>query len=189
MKINHSVSLCLFTAFVSLYVFGVPGCGGGEDALDTVELPVNYEGSLNLHITNDYPSYDESTDIDAKVNKQGVVSFGSGTLHWDAENQLEEGKTKWIGDLNINPTGLTSKCGNGVCIEVNENTTFDETIQQYVMLNGNWKKVADDTQSGTWNEGLAFSLEDAQMDGSVVKASSDQGSVTWTLILIPTLEK
>ena len=173
-----------------LFVYLGSGCGGDEDSHSTIELAVNYEGTLTLHITNDYPTFDESTDVDAWVNKQGIVTFGSGTLHWEAENQLEHGKTKWIGDLNLNPEGETSYCsGDKVCVDVNENTSFSETVEQYVMYNGNWKKVADDTKTGTWDGGLAFSLDDAIIDGSVVTASTDQGSVTWTLRLLASLQE
>ncbi len=188
MKIHGHRGTFLWGAVLLLFIFVLPCCGGGGDEDVFTELPANYVGSLTLHFTSQYPTVDETTKVDAKVSKKGVVTFGSGTMHWEAENQLEEGKTKWVASFNLNPTGVATECGTDYCIQVNENTSFTETIEQYVLMNGDWKKVADDTENGTWNGGLAFSLNEASLDGSVVSASSDQGSATWTLALLPTLE-
>jgi len=183
---------CLMILSFSLIMFFGCGGSGGDGGNDNTDGPgtgdqhTHLGGSLSLRITNKIPPFDETTKVDVDISKTGKVTFGSGTLTFDSEAPLGGGgKIRRTGTYILNPKGVLTTCNGEECLSVNENTSFTDRSQ--VWAGG--KKVADETRSGTWDGGLVFNIMDSQVDGSVIQAQSEAGSVTWTLLLFPALTK
>jgi hypothetical protein len=152
-------------------------------------LDNNYTGTLYLRFTNTFPEFDESTQVAVEIDKYGGVTFGTGTLSYEGEDDNGQSKLKRSGTLTLAPYGNVFHANGDIIIEVDENTSFNERFQQWVWDNQTftWIPVMDENFSGTWNGGLGFYLGDATTGGSTVSVSTGQGSVIWTLTLTPTL--
>ena len=150
-------------------------------------LDNNYSGALHLRISNTFPEFDASTQVDAMIDKYGGVTFGTGTLSYEGDDNNGQARIKRSGTLTLAPYGNVFHANGDILIDVDENTTFNERLQQWIWDGTTWMQIVDETVSGTWNGGLGFYLDDATMDGSTVGVTTGQGSVTWTLTLTPTL--
>lgn len=145
----------------------------------------HFTGTLTLHFSNDFPAIDESAAISAAVSEYGAVTFGSGTLSYDGEQTQGDFRIRRRGTLTIDPDGWYNDAGPEVYIEVDEHTTYQETLQTWYRDNsGQWVPVLDETVSGLWDGGLAFDFNAATMDGDTVSVVTGQGSAAWTLQLI-----
>jgi hypothetical protein len=47
-----------------------------------------------------------------------------------------------------------------------------------------WIEALNENINETWHGGLAFSIDDAVLTGSIISASNALGSVTWGLYLV-----
>jgi hypothetical protein len=152
-------------------------------------LDSNYSGTLYLRFSNTFPEFDESTQVAVEIDKYGGVTFETGTLSYEGEDDNGQSKLKRSGTLTLAPYGNVFHANGGIIIEVDENTSFNERFQQWVWDKSTltWIPVMDENFSGTWNGGLGFDLDEAVISGSTVGVTNAQGSVIWTLVLTPTL--
>ncbi len=185
---SRSGLLCksIATAFLSLIL--IAGCGSQDDG---PLLQSSYTGTLGLSITNAFPPFDAFTQVNVEIDINGHVTIGTGTLAYDGEGIHESGdsKIRRSGTLNLAPSGTIAPSGDDFIVSILENTSYDETFQQWVWDDDNkvWIDALDYEVSGTWNEGLGFSLQDAQLSGSTVGVFNGQGVITWRLSLTPAL--
>ena len=149
-------------------------------------LSNEYSGFLQLRFTNTYPAFDETTQVDVDINKYGVVTFGSGTLTYNADDNNGQSRIIRNGTLQLNPTGYYFDNGGEDYIGVDENTTINENMIVYYWDDNSqtWVEVINENISNTWNGGLAFSIDEAVINGSIIQVVTPQGSVTWGLYLV-----
>lgn len=163
-------------------------CEGWKDAHEMIaaaNVDINSEssGTLELHFTNEFPSFDASTQVTVDIGEQGTVTFGTGTLHYEGEDDNGQFKIKRSGTLTLAPTGTTVEIGDDLRIDVKENTTVNEYLQSWVWDGSSWMQVMNENITDTWNGGLVFYRSEARAGGSTVQAATGDGSVTWTLRL------
>jgi hypothetical protein len=163
----------------SLYDFS----DSGFVALGQV-LSNEYSGFLQLRFTNTYPSFDETAQVDVTINKYGEVTFGSGTLTYNADDNNGQSRIVRNGTLQINPNGYYFDNGGEDYVGVDENTTVNENLIVYYWDGLNWVEAVNETITDTWHGGLAFSIDDAVINGSIIQVVTAQGSVTWGLYLV-----
>jgi hypothetical protein len=145
----------------------------------------NYVGTLTLNYTNDLPAFNETAHVDVEIDKYGKVTFSSGTLNYEGYDTRGDFRIKRTGTVTINPNGYYFYEKGVNWLGIKECASFNENfISWYRDNQGIWHEVMNETPSGTW-EGLAFSIDDAVINGSVIAVSTEQGSVTWTLVLVP----
>ena len=150
-----------------------------------VDITSESSGTLELHFTNEFPSFDASTEVSVDINEDGSVTFGTGTLNYAGEETLGEFRIRRSGTLTLAPTGTTFDTGDDLRIDVKENTTVNEHLQTWVWDGSSWMSVLDENITDTWNGGLVFYRSEAEAGGSTVQASTGDGSATWTMRLDP----
>lgn len=150
----------------------------------TQVLNNSYTGFLSLRFTNTFPSFDETTQVDVDIDKSGNVTFGSGTLTYSGDDNNGQARIVRNGTLQLNPTGYYFNNSGEDYIGVDENTTVNETMIVYYWNGTSWVETINETISDTWHGGLAFSIDDAVISGSIIQVVTSQGSVTWGLYLV-----
>lgn len=151
-------------------------------------LSNNYSGFMQLHFTNTFPAFDESTQVDITIDKYGKVTFGTGTLTYNADDDNGQSRIRRVGTLSLNPSGNYFDNSGKDYLGVEENTALFEimTVWYWDDNTHSWIEMINDTLTGTWNGGLAFSIDDAALAGSVTQSSTVWGSTTWGLYLVVT---
>ena len=147
-------------------------------------LSNEYSGFLQLRFTNTYPAFDETTQVDVTINKYGEVTFDSGTLTYNADDNNGQSRIVRNGTLQLNPTGNYFDNNGEDFIAVDENTTVNENMIVYYWDGTNWVEAINENITDTWHGGLAFSIDDAVINGSIIQVVTAQGSVTWGLYLV-----
>jgi hypothetical protein len=147
----------------------------------------NYTGFLQLRFSNVFPEFNASTQVSVEIDKYGGVSFGTGILSYEGDDNNGQARIKRSGTLTLNPYGNVYNSNSGIVIDVDENTSLSERLQQWVWDGATWIQVVDENISDTWNGGLGFNLDEAATTGSIVSVITANGSVIWTLTLTPTL--
>lgn len=163
-------------------------CSKDEPAPTSVPsvLSNEYEGFLKLRFTNSFPAFDETTQVDVHINKAGEMTFSSGSLSYDADDDNGQSRIRRVGTLTLNPNGHHFDNNGEDYVDVNENTAVDETMTVWYWDQNNqtWVQAINETINDLWNGGLAFSIDDAVLTGSVVQSVTANGSVIWTLYLV-----
>jgi len=155
-------------------------------AAANVDIKSTSSGTLELVFMNvALPAFDASTEVSVDIGEQGTVTFGTGTLNYEGEEDNGQFKIKRSGTLTLAPTGTTVEIGDDLRIDVKENTTVNERIQTWYWDGSSWISVLDENITDTWNGGLVFYRSEAKAGGSTVQVVADTGSVTWTLQLDP----
>ena len=152
-------------------------------AAANVDITSESSGTLELHFTNEFPSFDASTQVSVDIREDGTVTFGTGTLTYGGEETMGEFRIKRSGTLTLEPNGTTAEIGDDLRIDVMENTTVNETLQTWVWTGSDWMQTMNETITETWNGGLVFYRSEARAGGSTVQAVTGDGSVVWTLRL------
>ncbi len=147
-------------------------------------LSNEYSGFLQLKFSNTYPEFDETAQVDVTINRFGEVTFGSGTLTYNADGNNGQSRIIRNGTLQINPNGYYFDNGGEDYIGVNENTTINENMIVYYWDGNTWVEVLNENITNTWNGGLAFSIDDAVLTGSIIQVVTVQGSASWGLYLV-----
>jgi len=147
-------------------------------------LTNEYTGWLELHFTNQYPAFNETVQVDVTINKYGEMTFDSGTLTYNADDNNGQSRIVRNGTLQLNPTGNYFDNSGEDFVAVDENTTVNENLIVYYWDGLNWVEAVNETITDTWHGGLAFSMVDAVMNGSIIQVITAQGSVTWGLYLV-----
>ncbi|MCW8805843.1 MAG: GPI anchored serine-threonine rich family protein [Ignavibacteriaceae bacterium] len=147
-------------------------------------LSNDYSGFLQLRFTNQYPAFDETTQVDVAINKYGEVTFGTGTLSYSGDDNNGQSRIVRNGTLQLNPTGYYFDNSGEDYIGVDENTTVNENMIVYYWDGTQWKEALNENITDTWHGGLAFSIVDAVISGSIIQVVTAQGSVIWGLYLV-----
>ncbi len=149
-------------------------------------LTANYSGWLSLHFTNTFPAFDETTQVDVTIDKYGKLTFGTGTLSYNADDNNGQARIVRVGTLSLNPKGSHFVSNGEDYIEIDENTTTNENMIVYYWddISQSWSEFLNENINSTWNGGLAFNIVDAVMNGSVIQSVTAWGSVTWSLYLV-----
>jgi hypothetical protein len=147
-------------------------------------LSNEYSGFLQLRFTNTYPAFDETAQVDVTINKYGEVTFDSGTLTYNADDNNGQSRIVRNGTLQLNPTGNYFDNNGEDFIAVDENTTVNENLIVYYWSGQGWVEALNENITETWHGGLAFSIDDAAINGSIIQVVTAQGSVTWGLHLV-----
>jgi hypothetical protein len=147
-------------------------------------LSNDYSGFMQLRITNTFPSFDETTQVDVDINKYGQVTFGTGTLSYSGDDNNGQSRIVRNGTLQLNPTGYYFDNSGEDYIGVDENTTINENMIVYYWDGSQWIEALNENINETWHGGLAFSIDDAVLTGSIISASNAWGSVSWGLYLV-----
>ena len=177
----------LFIIFPMLLMF-LLSCSNEPGPVETNEdvLSNEYQGYLKLNFTNSsLPSFDETTQVDVHVYKNGDMTIASGTLSYNAEEDNGQSKIKRVGTLTLHPTGKYFD-NNGVdYLDVKENTNLNETMTVWYWnpQNQTWVQALNENITDTWNGGLAFKINDAVISESIVSVVTTTGSVIWSLHL------
>jgi len=181
----RSLFVCVFFAAL----FAIAGCGSSNNATgpDPQVLDNSYTGTLHLDFSNVFPEFDESASVSVEVDKQGNITFGTGTLNYSGEDDNGEIKIKRTGTLTIAPNGEYINEAGNEHFAVNENTTVNEHMQTWYWDGSAWQPSMDENITATWNGGLMFNLGEATTTGSVCEVTNSQGSIVWTLTLTPEL--
>lgn len=152
-----------------------------------VDIGSTSSGTLELHMTCAFPYFDASTQVSVDLNEDGSVTFGTGTMTYEGDDDNGQSRIRRSGTLSLAPFGSTYDTGTDLRIDVNENTTVNERLQQWVWTGSSWWLVVDTTFSGTWDGGLVFYRSEAEAGGSTIAVVTPQGSASWTLRLDPSL--
>ena len=186
-------NLLLLLAIV--FIVAGSACKKSEDEADSGPDPNpisgdtifehDYIGSLNLYFSNSYPEFESSTDIEVEVNIFGDMLFDQGTLFYSGESDNQQSKIRREGELTIAPYGNTVVSNGVIYFEVDENTTVVENMKFWVWDGTQWILKVDENITSQWNNGLAFDYIEATSDGAVVQVSNANGTVKWTLTLLP----
>ena len=143
-----------------------------------------YSGFLQLRFTNTFPSFDETTQVAVDIDKNGNVTFGTGTLSYNADSNNGQSRIVRNGTIQLSPIGHYFDNNGADYIEVDENATINENMVVYVWDGTAWIEYVNENINDTWHGGLAFSIDDAVMNGSIIQVVTSQGSVTWGLYLV-----
>lgn len=150
-----------------------------------VDIGSTGSGTLELHFTNVFPAFNASTQVSVNLDEEGGVTFGTGTLTYEGEDDNGQLKIRRSGTITLAPYGSTYETANDLRIDVKENATINERLQTWVWAETFWMPVLNETISDTWNGGLVFYRSEAEAGGSTLQVATSQGSVTWTLRLDP----
>ena len=164
---------------------------------DQSSSPKNVFGSpartvLNINNWSDWIQYDGLSGYNPILSVAGGI-YPRGTANvifqdgfiWGGYSHDGQVKIKREGLLIISPNGEYFMNGDKVYFAVDENTDMIEEFTVWIWTGSNWQKTVEETVTDTWNNGLSFSLEDAEISGSVVEVSNENGTARWTLILVP----
>lgn len=160
-----------------------------DDPVPTEPDPVltsNYSGWLSLHFTNTFPSFDETTQVNVTIDKYGKVTFGTGTLSYNADDDNGQSRIVRNGTLTLRPKG-DHFVSNGIdYIEVDENTTINENMIVYYWDDNSqtWIEMINENINNTWHGGLAFRIDNATLSGSIIQSTNAWGSFVWGLYLV-----
>jgi hypothetical protein len=178
--------------------FLLSGCSLFEEEVESEpDIPDNwlehsYLGTLTVRFTNTYPEWDESATMDVDIDKvTGLVTFSGTTLSYSGETIVSpDSKITRSGNWSIDPTGLLIDDDGTVYMQVDAHVVVNSDVQRIYAKNnkGEWQLVNETDFASTPNSDLSFILDDAVINGSVVSAESELGSITWVLRLTPALD-
>ena len=165
-----------------------------EDPTPENWLDVSYTGSLTVRYTNVYPAWDVSTTMNVDIDKvTGLVTISNATLSYSGETLVSaDSKIERSGSWSINPTSQLRDNADNPNIYVDAGIVIQNDVQKiYAKDNsGNWVMVNSTDFSGETPESeLSFNLNDATISGSTITATGAGGSIVWTMILSPALDK
>lgn len=156
-----------------------------QDTLSPFILTNAYVGQLHLYFSNVFPEFESSGSTDVDVDRDGKMEFSSGGLLYSGTSDNGQSKIKREGEIIMMPHGTHFLQGEEVYFTVIENSMLTEQMTVWYWSGTNWVQAVNESISETWDGGLVFSLNEAIIDGSVVEASTDMGTVRWTLTLTP----
>lgn len=152
-------------------------------------LPVlshDHTGFLRLRFSNTFPAFDENVQLDVFIDKFGKVTFGTGTLSYNADENNGQSRIVRVGTLSLKPKGSHFISNGKDYIQVDENTTINENMIVYYWDDNSqsWSEFLNENINNTWNGGLAFNIDDAVLNGSIIQSVTAWGSVVWGLYLV-----
>ena len=166
------------------------GCKKKEEPDMEIEpvLENDYEGTLLVHYTNTLPPWSVSTSMNVNIYKDlGTITVDQGILSYSGDTIIQgDSRLKRTGEWVMNPFGTVGKVGDQIRIEIDAQVTVQNDVQQiYALVDGNWELVNETPFNESPNADLAFDLNDAVINGSIVQVVVATGSIKWTLLLTP----
>jgi len=143
-----------------------------------------YSGFLKLDFTNQFPAFTETTQVDVMIDVYGKVTFGTGTLTYNADDNNGQSRIVRNGTIQLNPTGYYFDNNGEDYIGVDENATINENMIVYYWDGSQWVEAINENITNTWHGGYAFSIDDAVINGSIIQVVTAQGSAAWGLYLV-----
>ena len=145
-----------------------------------------HTGFLKLRFANTFPAFDESVQVDVHIDLYGKVTFGTGTLSYNADEDNGQTRIVRTGTLSLKPKGSHFVNNGEDYVDVDENTTINENMIVYYWDDDSqsWIEHLNENINSSWNGGLAFNIKDAVMNGSIIQSVTAWGSVTWGLYLV-----
>ena len=145
-------------------------------------------GGLTLRLVNTIlPRFDESATSECSLEESGgknLLICTSATLRYDSDESEIPLRIRRNGYITFNPVG---SCSNDVCL-VSPLPLGSETYTQWVWYGTYWKQVIQYTQPINWTDSsYSFNQKDAETNGATISVTTKNGSVSWTLYLVPTL--
>jgi hypothetical protein len=181
LKMTIKIALLVIALFIS-------SCSSDDQApTEPPQVFTNaHSGFMKLDFTNQFPAFNETAQVDVTIDVYGNVTFGTGTLSYNADDNNGQSRIVRTGTLNLNPKGSHFVSNGEDYIEVDENTTINENMIVYYWDDNSqsWVEMINENINNTWNGGLAFNVADAVLTGSVVQSVTAWGSVTWGLYLV-----
>jgi hypothetical protein len=184
------ISPKLFIVILTVLLIFLISCSEEEPTGPPQVFVAEYNGFLKLTFTSQFPSFNESAQVDVHIDKYGKATFGTGTLSYNADDNNGQSRIVRIGTLSLNPKGSHFVSNGEDYLEVNENTTINENMIVYYWddVSQSWFEFLNEDINSTWNGGLAFNVADAVLIGSVVQSVTAWGSATWGLYLFAPLD-
>ena len=178
----------MFTRKILLLICVVPivlqlSCSENSEPTKPKDMFSNYmSGTLSLEYFCPWPNFNETTQVDVRIEKDGTVTFGTGTLSYNADQNNGQTRIRRVGTLTLNPTGNCFNSNGTDYIGIDENTNLDETLTQWYWdpNTQTWVEVINQEIHQVWNGGLAFQIDDALLDQAVIQSSS----AIWRLYLL-----
>lgn len=158
-----------------------------NDTIGPLVLQHRYLGQLHLYFSNEFPEFESTGSVDVEVDRDGSMEFSSGGLQYLGEDDNGQAKIKREGEIIMMPNGNYFMQDDDIYFAVDENSMLTETMTVWYWNDNTqqWVQAFSQPISETWNGGLNFSLIDAEINGSIIEASSEMGTVRWTLTLSP----
>jgi len=180
------ISPKLFIMVLAVSLIFLISCSEEEPAGPPQVFNVEYDGFLQLRFTNEFPSFDETTQVDVHIDKYGKVTFGTGTLSYNADEDNSQSRIVRVGTLSLNPKGSHFVSNGDDYVDVDENTTIVENMIVYYWDDNTqtWVEFLNEDINSTWNGGLGFNIDDAVLTGSILQSVTAWGSTTWGLYLV-----
>jgi hypothetical protein len=180
--IARVLAISLFLYSCSLFKDDEP-----KDSTQENRLEHSYEGELILNYTNTYPEWDVTTTMQVEIKKElGTIHISSTNMSYSGEKIIEDTKLSREGKWILNPVGYVKRDGKREYIEIDAGVEVKfDILKQYILNNlGNWQLINENSISGTPYSTMVFSFEEAEDKGSVVSVTTQGGSMTWTLLLV-----
>lgn len=145
-------------------------------------------GGLTLRLVNKIiPHFDESASSECNLEHRdgkNLLICTSATLRYDSDENDGMVRIRRNGYITYNPVG---SCSNNVCL-VSPLPLGSETYTQWVWNKTYWMQVVQYTQPINWTDSsYSFDQREAETGGATISVTTQTGSVSWTLHLIPTL--
>lgn len=171
--------------FVVPFIFLI-SCSEEEPTGPSQLFNVEYDGFLKLTFTNVFPSFNETTQVNVHIDKYGKVTFGTGTLSYNADENNGQSRIVRVGTLTLKPKGSHFISNGDDYVDVDENTTIVENMIVYYWddVSQSWIEFLNEGINNTWHGGLAFKIIDATISGSIIQSVTAWGSATWGLYLV-----
>lgn len=180
------ISQKLFIVLLAVLLIFQISCSEDEPTEPPQVFSHEHTGFLQLRFANTFPSFDETTQVDVHIDKYGKVTFGTGTLSYNADENNGQTRIVRIGTLSLKPKGSHFVSNGEDYVDVDENTTINENMIVYYWddVSQSWVEYLNEDINSTWNGGLAFNIDDAVMNGSIIQSVNAWGSVIWGLYLV-----
>ncbi|MBW6459966.1 MAG: hypothetical protein K0B08_05275 [Bacteroidales bacterium] len=155
--------------------------------MDDDVLENNYQGTLNVHFTNQMPQFSAIETMEVQVLKEGFVDISSGILQYYGETLVsDDSKIERKGEWELVPTGHLIREGGVMYVKIDANVlvNYDYTKVYAKDNNGNWVLVSEFYFSDKPNSDLSFEFMEAVLQGATCSTSDQFGSIAWTLQLV-----
>ena len=187
-----NLTKCIYLALSLLIIFSLSCSKESEEDENTLDLSTSYEGIMRISISSTLPPFDASTQVKVTIDKElEMILFETGSLSFSGDTTIrDDSKIIRTGNWTIAPSGDMEKVGDDVHINVDVGITVTSDVQKIYAKDhnsGQWVLAYEIDYSSTPNSDIFFSLEDAEINGSIVQTGAATGSISFSLFLSPTL--
>lgn len=94
-------------------------------------------------------TYNETTQVDVDINRYGKVTFGTGTLTYNADDNNGQSRIVRNGTIQLNPAGYYFDNNGADFIGVDENATITENMIVYYWDGAQWVEALNENITNT----------------------------------------